>query len=121
MYEKCGFLTLDKPNSVKMSNTWKSLTIISAKITWTNGTNSNWYLAEKLIVTDYKNKFLFVNRVQTWAFFSKFFFFLFNAQFSANMSCSGDSLFEEDKNVILDDQEEIDYYAILNVPRDVSF
>jgi hypothetical protein len=37
------------------------------------------------------------------------------------MSCSGDSFFEDEGDLILDEKEEIDYYAILNVPKDVSF
>lgn len=34
---------------------------------------------------------------------------------------SNDSIFDDEDNFILDDQEEIDYYAVLNVPRNVSF
>ncbi|KAI6183763.1 J domain-containing protein [Aphelenchoides bicaudatus] len=33
---------------------------------------------------------------------------------------SDDSLFDDDENLVLSEQEEIDYYAILNIPRDAS-
>ncbi|CAD5215961.1 unnamed protein product [Bursaphelenchus xylophilus] len=33
---------------------------------------------------------------------------------------SSDSLFEDDENVLVEEKEEIDYYAVLNVPRDAS-
>ena len=33
---------------------------------------------------------------------------------------SDDSLFDNDDNLVVNDEQEIDYYAVLNVPRNVS-